>query len=147
MINIIPFKPEHMADIEKKDINSGVLEFIGDIDSRAVIYANSGPAITMLKRNTLLAIGGVLQFWTGVGEAWMMVSPEGRKSGLALYRVMERFLNMGFEKYGFHRIQASVVNGYTEAHKVVLRLGFIPEGMMVQYGPNKENYVRYVRLK
>ena len=147
MISVVTFKPEHMADIEKADIDSGVLEFIGDIDSRAVAYANSGPAITMLKKNTVLALGGIVQFWPGVGEAWMMVSPEGRKRGLALYRVMERFLNMGFDQYGFHRIQASVVNGYMEAHKVVLRLGFIPEGMMVQYGPNKENYVRYVKLR
>ncbi|MBE3144556.1 MAG: hypothetical protein IMZ61_11625 [Planctomycetes bacterium] len=146
MIRVVPFKPEHMQRIEKEDIDAKVLMFIGDIDSRAELYAKTGPAITMLLDTVVLAIGGVIQFWPGVGEAWMMVSPLGRKSGLSLYRCMGDFLDKCFKEYGFHRIQASILYDHKEAHKCVMRLGFVPEGMMVHYGPNKENFVRYVRL-
>lgn len=146
MIEAIPFQPEHMVNIEKKDVDSDILVFIGDIDKRAEIYAQAGPTITLMEGETVLAIGGVIQFWTGVGEAWMMVSPPGRLKGLSLFKHMDSFLKKCFIEYRFHRVQASIIYSHKEAHKCVMRLGFIPEGMMVRYGPNMENYVRYVRF-
>lgn len=146
MIEIVPFKPEHMVNIEKADIDADIMVFLGDIDLRAAGYARGGPAITMLSDEIVLAVGGVIQFWKGVGEAWMMVAPEGRKKSLSLYRYMDEFINICFLKYSFHRIQTSIVFGHNEAHKCIMRLGFMPEGMMVNYGPQKENYVRYVRF-
>jgi len=146
MIEIVPFKPEHMTSIEKADIDAEILAFLGSLDKRAEQYAAEGPATTMLMDGVVLAVGGVIQFWPGVGEAWMMVAPEGRKKGLSLYKYMDQFLQKCFREYSFHRIQASVLVGHQEAHKCIMRLGFIPEGMMIHYGPNKENYVRYVRF-
>jgi hypothetical protein len=146
MIEVIPFKPEHMADIEKKDVDSNIMMFLDDLDARAETYAKSGPSVTIMENGKVLVIGGVIQFWPGVGEAWMMVSPEGRKKGLTLFRHMEGFLKYCFAEHRFHRIQASIVTTHKEAHKCVMRLGFIPEGMMVRYGPNMENYMRYARF-
>jgi RimJ/RimL family protein N-acetyltransferase len=146
MIELVPFKPEHMANIKKEDIDAKILVFINDLDQRAEYYAQAGPCFTMLLDGAVMAIGGVIQFWQGSGEAWMMVSPEGRRKGLSLYKHMSLFLDTCFNKYGFHRIQACIVNEHKEAHKCAFRLGFIPEGMMIHYGPNKENYVRYVRF-
>lgn len=143
MIKVVPFEPEHMVNIDKSDVNSKVLEFLDDLDYRAECYAKAGPAITMLLGDTVLAIGGVLRLWPGVGEAWMMVAPEGRQRGVALYKTMKVFLD---NCEGFHRIQTSVLYGHSVAHRCIMQLGFIPEGMMVHYGPNKENYVRYVRF-
>jgi hypothetical protein len=147
MIDVVPFKPEHMIDIEKADIDADILMFIGKMDSRAEFYAKAGPAITMIQNDTVLAIGGVIQFWQGVGETWMMVSPQGRLKALSLYKHMDGFLDTCFKDYGFHRIQASIVYDHKEAHKCIMRLGFVPEGMMVHYGPHKENYVRYARFQ
>lgn len=136
-----------MEKIEKADVDSDVLEFIGDIDKRAGVYAQSGPAITMMdKRDNVLAIGGVLQFWQGVGEAWMMVAPEGRKKKVALFKVMSNFFHDCFSNKLFHRIQASIITTHPEGHRVIMRLGFIPECMMIGYGPKQEDYVRYVRF-
>lgn len=152
MIKTVSFKPEHMVNIEKADMDSKALEFIGDIDSRAEYYAQSGPAITMLEpsgdtatADFVLAIGGVIKYWEGVGEGWMMVSPEGRKKVFSLYKTVDSFLQACADN-GYHRIQTCVLVGYKDAHRLVMKLGFIPEGMMVNYGPNKENYIRYVRL-
>ncbi len=146
MIEVIPFKPEHMVNIEKKDVDTNILAFIGEIDSRAEMYAKSGPTVTIMDGETILVIGGVIQFWPGVGEAWMMVSPEGRKQKLTLFKHMNGFLKYCFTECRFHRIQASILQSHKEAHKTVMRLGFIPEGMMVHYGPNMENYIRFVRF-
>lgn len=146
MIKIELFDPKHMERIEKADVDSEILQFIGDITSRAKIYAESGPAITIFNHDRILALGGVLQFWKGVGEAWMMVSPEGRNKGMALFKIMDRFLNDCFENKLFHRVQASIVINHPSAHKSIMRLGFIPEGMMIGYGPNQEDYMRYVRF-
>jgi len=146
MIEIIPFKPEHMVGIEKSDTDQDVFVFLSGLNERAEQYAKSGPSITMIEDGTILAVGGVVKFWEGVGEAWMMISPEGRKKGLSLFRHMNGLLDYCFTEHKFHRIQASILFSHKEAHRCVMRLGFIPEGMMVRYGPNKENYVRYARF-
>ena len=146
MIDIIPFKPEHMVGIEKSESDPDVLVFLSGLNERAEQYAKSGPASTMMENGKVLAVGGVVKFWAGVGEAWLMVAPEGRQKGLILFRHMGKFLDFCFVEHRFHRIQASIPYGHKEAHRCIMKLGFIPEGMMVRYGPDMENYVRYVRL-
>lgn len=143
MIKTEAFKPEHLVNIKREDIDSQMLDIMGDLDGRAFWYAKSGPAVTMLEDEVILCVGGIVWFWSGVGEAWLLVSPEGRKRKVALLKVVRAFLDNRTE---FHRIQASIMYGNARAHKTAMLLGFIPEGMMVRYGPNKENYVRYVRV-
>jgi len=145
-MEVVPFAPEHMMKIDKSDVNGEVLTFIGDLDQRAGIYACAGPAVTVIDNDIVLAIGGVLKFWQGVGEAWLQVSPAGRLQKMAIYKEMKSLLDRAFDEQGFHRIQAAVLDGHIEAHRTCLRLGFIPEGMMVNFGPNKENFIRYCRL-
>jgi hypothetical protein len=146
MIKAVQFLPEHMVNIEKEDQDSKVLEFIGNIDHRAEMYARLGPAISLFDGDTVLAVGGAIEFWNGSGEAWMMVSPDGRKKKLALYKTMHSFLDDCFSSGKFHRLQACILFSHKEAQKCAMRLGFIPEGMMIHYGPNKENYIRFVRV-
>lgn len=145
MIKAIAFKTEHMKNIKKNLIDVQTFAFLDDIDTRAKVYANMGPAISIILNDVVLGIGGVVKFWHGVGEAWMMISPEGKSKWLSLYKHMDGFL-LSCINDGFHRIQASVLVSDRKAHKTVMKLGFIPEGMMIHYGPKKENYIRYVRV-
>ena len=147
MINLVDFKPEHMTSIKRDSPDGDMIHFCGDITKRSEAYAKAGPAITLLDGDEVLAIGGVIKFWQGVGEAWMVVSPEGRKRIMSLYKYMDAFLRACFNKYGFHRIQANILQDFETAHRCIMKLDFIPEGMMIQYGPNKENFIRYVRFK
>jgi len=147
MIELANFKPEHLVNIKKEDLDARIITFLGNIDMRAEEYAKAGPAVSILDGETILSIGGVINFWPGVGEVWQMLSPEGRLKGLIVYRYMSDFVQRCFNEYGYHRIQASILYDHKEAHKSILRLGFIPEGMMVYYGPSKENYIRYAKVK
>lgn len=146
MIDTVDYKPEHMAKVKIAEDEKDVLLFLDNLDSRAEAYAKCGRAITLMKDGEVMAIGGVIQFWTGSGELWMMVSPEGRLHKVALYKAMSGFIDRCISEYGFHRVQAVVVEGHHQSHNCMMRLGFIPEGMMVHYGPGRENFVRYVRL-
>ncbi len=146
MIELVDFNLEHVENIKKDDLDSNIFSFIGDLSKIAIGYAAGGPAITLIDGDEVLACGGVLKFWRGVGEAWLMVSPRGRTQVISLYRYMESFLALCGTKWGFHRVQASVYEKHDIAHRCAFRLGFIPEGMMIAHGPNKENFVRYVRL-
>ena len=152
MIKTIPFEPEHLINIEKNDIDSETVDFIGNIEERAKAYFVSGPGLTVVDEcdpaigDTILATGGLCFYWQGVGELWMLISPKGRKHGAVIYKAMSEFIQSCFDVYGCHRVQTSVMCNNSIAHKSTLRLGFIPEGMMVAYGPRKENYIRYVKL-
>lgn len=146
MIELVDFKPEHVENIKKDDLDTNIFSFIGSLDQRAIGYAAGGPAITLIDGDEVLATGGILKFWQGVGEAWLMVSPKGRTNMMSLYKYMESFMTLCGTKWGFHRVQASIYEKHNIAHKCAFRLGFIPEGSMVCYGPNKEMFIRYVRF-
>ncbi|MDD5348430.1 MAG: hypothetical protein PHT59_07445 [Candidatus Omnitrophica bacterium] len=145
-MELIQFRPEHLIGIEKKDADSHVMMMLGDLDQRAEEYAKLGPAVTLIEDGRILAVWGVAALWKGVGEFWMLISPEGRGKWKALYEHSNGFLVTCKEKYGFHRIQAAVLQGNNRAHRCAIRFGFIPEGMMINYGPNKEHFVRYARF-
>jgi RimJ/RimL family protein N-acetyltransferase len=145
MIKVVDYQPEHSNLIEKSqndpDVDAGM--FMGQ--DRSQLYAKLGKAITMMDDDKVLAIGGVVNIWEGVGEIWMIVSDDGRKKEVGLYKTMKDFIDSCFLA-GYHRIETSIVDRHRTAHRCILRLGFIPEGMMVMYGPHKENFVRYVRF-
>jgi len=152
----VDFDPKHMNLIETAadDPDVEMLDFMQTIDERALEYSKAGPCRTLLEESghhaiapTILAVGGVVYLWEGVGELWLMVSPSGRKCKKALWKFMSDFCEDCMGQYKFHRIQASVVVGHRDSHRTMLHLGFIPEGMMAHYGPNRENYIRYVRLR
>ena len=145
-MHVEAFKPEHIKDIELNDPDTNVFNFYTHFDRKAEVYAKAGPAITLKSDDEVFAIGGVVQYWQGVGEAWLMVSPRGRNYWMTLYKTMDKFLNDCFEN-GFHRIHANVVSDYKAAHRCALKLGFIPEGTMIHFGPNKENFIRYARFR
>jgi RimJ/RimL family protein N-acetyltransferase len=147
MIDVIDFKPEHAAMLKRSTYDpdpSSESMFMGKTDC-VLVYAKLGRTITVMDGDIVLGIGGVVKIWNGVGEVWCRISDEGRMKQVAAFKAMKEFLDDCF-KNGYHRIQTCITEEHSVAHRCILRLGFIPEGMKIHYGPNKEHFVSYVRL-
>lgn len=105
----------------------------------------AGPANTLILDDIPVACGGIHELWKGVGEAWLILGDEALEhSVIVLRHVVILFKRMVRD---FHRIQANVLSGFNEGVQLVSALGFKLEGPLKQYGPNKEDYQRYVILR
>lgn len=97
----------------------------------------------------LIAVGGIIQLWNGVGMAWAIVDKnipsECVKKTAILFK---KWFHKMAEHYGFHRIQADVKSdNFEKGHKFVKFLGFKHEGKMTAYGSDKEDHDRYALVR
>jgi len=107
----------------------------------------SGPAFTVELGEEILACGGIVILWPGVGTTWMNVSDNISSHKIWFHRTVKRMLLQIISIYKLHRIDAAIRVGIERDEKWAYKLGFTPEGPLNAYGPNKEDYYRFVRLK
>jgi len=106
---------------------------------------STGPAFTYIMDKKVIGCGGIHEMWNGVGEAWLILGKD-----VIDYRVTTmRHIMREFPKIlnGYHRVQAHVLQGFEKGIQFIESLGFVTEGKALQYGPNRENYIRYSILR
>lgn len=140
------------ADIEgfkpNENTDTRMFGFMGDLVKPEVDWEKAGITMSWYTESGELAgIGGVIPFWKGVGEAWFLITEVGKLNVKSLLQDTLFFLNQMFEKEGFHRIHCNIACDFMQAQRFVMRCGFSPEGMMAEYGPNREHFIRYTRWK
>jgi hypothetical protein len=140
------FNPEDMKDFkESENPDTKIFGFMGDLTQKYV----DGGGVTMSwfnDKDELTGVGGVMPLWDGVGEVWLLLTEEGKKSSVSLLKDSKWFIEYLLEKEGYHRLQCSIVCEFVSAHRFISACGFVPEGIMADYGPNKEHFTRYVRF-
>lgn len=140
-LKIKTFKASHAVDLTLSPFQA---ETMGALDYRygALLETNCRIAQTLCLHNRALACWGLLPLWTGVSEAWMLVTPDIKKGSKLVVRALEAILEDATE----HRVQTSVLEGFKTGQKFVEFLGFKPEGVMSQYDVLGRNHIRYARI-
>lgn len=131
------FEPEITPDTQ-------IFGLLGDLVKIKV--PEQSITISVFEKDKLLGIGGVLPFWEGSGEAWMLVTPEFKKCPMRGLKDIQFLLDYLFQKEGFKRIQANIATNFNMAHRFIMKCGFSPESIMPNFGPNGEHFTRYVRF-
>lgn len=146
MPELIPFELQHLKKIEeyhewdRKSINAI------KISDREEFLLNRGPSWTVREGDTILACAGVNLLWGGVGEAWMLTSAKISRHRFYFYKTLKNtFLGL-VRTFRLHRVQADVERDFKASCNMMKHLGFHEESTMLNYGPNKEIFVRYVFL-
>jgi hypothetical protein len=139
---IVPFKAEHYVALYDK-----YYVMRQGLDPNAVgrTFEEMGPAFSGFYQGKLIACGGILIPWAGLGEAWCTVSRDVRVFGaMATFIKMEMVFKGIISENHLRRVQADVDAENRRSIKFVERLGFLPEFAMPKFGPNGETYTRYV---
>lgn len=105
-----------------------------------------GIAFTGLVNDDVMACGGILPLWKGVGEAWVVTSPLVVSYPTFFAKTIYRKLLAIVEILRLERVQTTVDAEHTVSLGWVEWMGFKQEGLMERYIGGRDFY-RYARVR
>lgn len=145
-MRIVPFQAGHITLLEPRGPDIGLLQSFGDPLAVANSFAANGLGMTVLVDGRPIACAGIVFLWKGVGEAWTLTSPLVEQHRKSFHRAVVTMLDQTQTHRRLHRVQTAVHEGFEVSQFWLERLGFACEGAMVDYGPDRETYLRYARV-
>ena len=143
MIKIIKYSAEHALLLTPRP-EEEILREMGDYKSWATTNEkHSSVALTAVYEDLVLACGGVRDMWEGVGEAWLLLSPEAVLHRVSIVREIKKHLRDLLNRGTYHRIQAHARMDFSVAHMFLKKLDFEEEGFMTAYYPDKMDSILY----
>ena len=92
----------------------------------------------------VLAIGGVLPYWSGNGLGWMWLARSWKKHA----RMVTEAVKIILSNLDYRRIEIGVLLGFSAGCRWAERLGFTLETPCARnWGPDGRDYSIYVRVK
>lgn len=121
--------------------------FHGDMVKEITDIASISSAVTLMEETGhVVAIGGVLPMWKGVGDVWMVGSDLLSLYPKAVYRLARCMLDEAVRSLELHRLQCSVDPRYQSHIDFIEHLGFTSEGLMRKFGQSGEDHIRYAKV-
>jgi len=139
-IQLVPMTIEHY--VEAASISR--LPVWHDLADTARQHIAAGPAFAGFRDGVLVGVAGVALLSPGVGEGWAILTPAGRIP--MVHRVVVRMLHEIIITHRIHRFQARVLRDFYAGRVWAHRLGMRREATTRWVGPNREDFVQYVRL-
>jgi RimJ/RimL family protein N-acetyltransferase len=144
---VVPFEPWHLSWIDFNEDAARALEgVIQDMPNHGRMLATSSKAYTGLYKGRVLGCVGLVPWWPGMMDLWMYLGKDAfvqKKQGL---KALRWFMEHLTKEMNLHRIQAVVKTDFEKGHRFAKFFGFKDEGVMEQYGPNKESFNRYAKI-
>lgn len=144
MISVLKFRPWDVSTIELRPRDEDRTIY-RDID-RFMEIANKSDAFTMLWDDDVLAIGGVLIYQSGFGEAWIVCDKKIIEHSMVALRAIKNMVDGLIAEHKLHRLQATVKIDWFRAQRFLSFLGFEWEGTLRKYGPDQSDYFMYSRV-
>jgi hypothetical protein len=135
----LPYHPSHLDNFT--GIYSYGSEQMSDQDRKRYINYQSqcGPAVSVFIDNHIVCMFGMVNIWTGVGEAWALFTEEARKYPIAMTKGAIAFFDIVTILFRLHRLQITVKKKDTRAVRWAKALYFVEEGLMKAYSADKED--------
>jgi hypothetical protein len=147
MIDLRPFEPSDLAEIELQPQQAAEMAALGDWRALGEALLAAGPAWTAQHRGRMIGCGGVGVMWRGRAEAWCFVAAGvPRRLWPAVHRTVVRTLDGVAREIGLRRIEASCAYGWPPGRRWLHLLGFREEGLARCYGPDGSDFWRFARI-
>lgn len=105
-----------------------------------------GIAYTIEAPEGLVASGGIIPLWKGVGEAWVITSTLVEKYPVLFAKTVWRKLHEIINTNDIERAQTTIHKDHVVSQRWAERMGFKNEGLMRKY-LGGEDYYRYALVK
>lgn len=139
----LPFLPDHAQSLRLRPGAAQALEGLPPLSELARAYHAAGPAWTVLCGDRVLACGGAVRFWPGVGECWCWAGCDVDQVALAFARLARRVVESLAREHGFHRLQLHAREDDSRANRFAAYLGFTLEGRCPGFGPAPSGQATY----
>jgi RimJ/RimL family protein N-acetyltransferase len=106
-----------------------------------------GLHLSVVAAGQLIACGGITLLWAGVGEGWFAGRLDLPRHRRGVARALRTWTPRLCELLGLHRLEASVRCDDARGVRLINWLGFQYEATRRQYGPAREDYHVYTRLR
>ena len=145
---VVPFHTDHLPDLL-----DNAEEFGTAYDQKKFIdftnkTKNSWTAYTGYEDNKVIGVGGLVEIYPHLAEAWIVLLRNRGLPGLAYTRkILKMWNKILVDHPRFERIQATVNEDFKEGIRFLDYLGFVNEGLMKKFGPDKSNFFRYAYIR
>lgn len=144
MIEIRKYDPQDYITIQKRKFDAlALLSFPDPIDMARSFLR--GPAFTMVNGD-IIACGGVLKLWKGVGEGWLLTSPLIELHRVAFGRAAVRTIERLMDDLQLERLQTMVDAEHWVSRGWLQWMGFEPEGVMKKYLGGRD-FIRFAKVR
>lgn len=97
----------------------------------------------------IVAVGGLIKFYDGVGEVWIMLTEHARKRGVfgvIARQAIEKKMTELIEQADLWRVQARVCKDFLVAVEFMKWLGFEYESTMTEAGRDRKDLLMFRKL-
>lgn len=144
------FKAEHMMEVLEKGVKEFGIKAQGNDELWELAQRReaNGLCLTGIINNKAIACGGIDIMWTGVGEVWLLLTPEVDLYPVAVLEDIGIGLKKIIEDNKLHRVQAFGRIGFHKAHVLFKYLDFKAEndGIARKYTPDKCDCLMYAKV-
>ena len=145
-MRIVPFEIEHVEYLLANPLNDSAY-FPREFGAEAAAFAKNGFAFSGIENGHLIGSAGLVMFWPGVAEAWLLASEKievnKTKSARAVLRELKRLIS----ENNLHRVQAITRSDKPELAKWTAFLRMRHEGRMQKFGSDQQDYERWAWVR
>jgi hypothetical protein len=139
-----------MTSVNQPIVQAGTPEdlvFLG-VDSWQVEEYKRGPYFVGVHNERVIGAAGIVVFWRGVGEAWVVTTDELlRDHPMWFAKTTKRYMHHMISVLNLRRLQATVDASVDSNLSFIEFLGMQAEGAMLHYGPEGEDCIRYAWVR
>lgn len=139
-MNIVRFRPEHMARIRLQPWQEGFSSYLADCKHGEML--DNGNAFSAIYGDHVIGCAGVVELWDNRAIAWTLLSEDSGKHFVSIHRAVAGFLKAA----KWRRIEATVDVGFDAGERWMGMLGFQREGLMRAYTPDGRDQQLFARV-
>ena len=106
----------------------------------------SGYARTAVVDGDVIGVGGVVVYWKGFGEAWVILSEKANDHKVEMVLCIEKFIEEAIAELDLQRLQCTARTDFPKGIELIEHLGFKREGLMRCYNPDGSDAYMYARI-
>jgi len=137
----------YIKEAKQEDIDFVLANPVDGAKNKYPKYKIIGWAKTGYIDDEIVAVGGVVKYWEGVGEAWIYMSRVANDHPIEILRVVRKMIDLAFEELKLWRIGATARDDFPNAMKMLVHLGFSCEGHHQKYNEDGSDSWCYAKIK
>lgn len=139
---LLNLPPESAAEIAAtRGLGNSVPD---EIASACEMFKHS--AMIAYKDGEPVAIMGAIPLHPGVCSAYMLATSRFPEVVLTVTKWARKVFFPGLRRIGVHRVEALSISTYHKTHRWIEAIGAKKEQVVLRFGRNQENFIRFVYL-